>query len=437
MNSAITAVETVMIAIDLEKPFGLGFGTLKTLPRVFIRITAQEDGQIHEGFGEASIDFPFSNYDAWDIYWALNRLRLEGESLDDREAILNKVALFDEMISFPAAMAAFNMAIDDLYGHISHQSILDIYGNCRINGTPLTSIPYLPPEQVVEVASTVVKNKGVPKLKVGMGIKEDFLLIQMLEEWSVQNGSRYVLDFNGSYSLTDFILLVEKLFDQVGSLNGLWWAEQPTNPLEGIQNLVLAKNTLENLGDIPVMADESFVNSRDAQNCLKNNIWLNFKIQKVGGIHASRKIELENEELIKHSFSMVGGTFPTAIGRVYDQQAAAILETTSLPSDGWEPASNWFKEEKHFIAENFQFDPESGQYAAFKGDGLGVEVLWEKLLKFEIPDPRAEYRKLRSDQAGQAIRIELRNNASYRSAYETRIKRPYDWNLDGGELCGY
>lgn len=420
----VNRVEVVMVAIDLDKPFALGFGTLKTLPRVFLKLFSQAGGKVIEGVGEASIDFPFSHYDAWDIYHVLSGLNLEGRLLEDKRVILRELSS-GQLSEFPAALTAVNMALDDLFGRLNGISILDLYGQKRSGGRCLVSIPYLGKDQLLSDLDAVLKRGSTPKLKAGQGVEEDLALILVLEK-SLGGVDRYVLDFNASYRLGQFMELLERLRQQGCALRQAWWLEQPTSVSEGISGLVKAKEALKDSG-IRVMADESFISVDDAVSCLQSGLLLNFKIQKIGGIVASIEIEKLTQGWLTES--MVGGTFPTAIGRVYDQQAAAVLSSVTLPSDGWQPATDWFSDDKHFMVEDFQFDKDTRTSQPIRGPGLGITVCWEKLAKFVISDPLAEYRCVRYDRPGSRIKIELRDHASYLRTYQALTGRSADWNL--------
>ncbi|MEI6040101.1 MAG: mandelate racemase/muconate lactonizing enzyme family protein [Candidatus Berkelbacteria bacterium] len=429
MAAKIIDVKIIMVAINLSNPFNLGFGTLTTLPRVFLKLIADDGGKIFEGVGEASIDFPFSSYDAWDIYWSLCQFNFEGWLVDDRVKML---ACVEEKIGeFPAALAAFNMAIDDLYGKVHQLSIIDIYGQVRSSGVVLSSIPFLPIDQTIAKAKEVISKMAVPKIKTGVDIDSDVAMINTMESLVAETRSRYAVDFNGSYSFDEFIQFLNKLCNSRSTLSGLCWAEQPISANEGIDALGLAAVNLKMFGNIPVIADESFVTEADAKLCLGKNIWLNFKIQKIGGIAKAKLIESANWDQIIKTESMVGGTFPSAIGRVYDQQAASVLHTANLASDGWEPSTNWFDGEKHFITERFQFNAENGQSLPMTGSGLGVNIIWGKINSFRIINPQAEYRKIRSDESGNRIQIQLKNNASYARIYKKKSGKAPDWNLGG------
>jgi L-alanine-DL-glutamate epimerase-like enolase superfamily enzyme len=436
-RSEIIETRPMMLGINLDRPFPLGFGSLQQLPRVLFEVKAILDGKVVSGIGEASIDFPFSSYDAWDIFQALEQVDLLGRDLgnsDTREAILNDPNIKQNLLDqFPAAFTAVNMAIDDLHGKTHGQSVTKIYGGAeRESGKALASISYQN-----EIALLIAEFDGqlergfVPKPKVGQGLEQDFATIKVVAKVAEDRETFFVLDFNAQYSPEEFAKLVRSLGHAKVDLSRLLVVEQPTDVESGIKGLIYAKDALRVSGYMNnVMADESFVTLNDAEDCAKAGISLNFKIHKVGGLYQAKKVEaMLAEGQYIYMENLVGGTFPTAIGRVYDQQSAAVLKTTSLPGDGWEPSTDWFTREKHLIKQDFNFDSQTRRFTPVEGPGLGIDPDWEKINRFVVPNPRNEYRKIRNGQSGDRISITLKPGQNYGDVYKTKSGRNPDWNL--------
>lgn len=436
MAREIIEAKPMMLAINLERPFPLGFGTLESLPRVLLQIKALDEGKIVEGVGEASIDFPFADYDAWDIYWALSSLDLVGNHIPENIADV-KTRLLDTRSGghnpFPAACAALNMALDDLQGKIEGKSVLDLYSQKRASGKALVSIGFQEDTALLLTEVDGIFQKGyIPKPKVGQGLETDIKTIREVAKHSLECGVPFALDFNATYEPEEFRKLAFLLRSAGVDLSRLIILEQPTSTQSGVLGLASAKKSLEEYGyHLPVMADESFVTLEDAIECVNAGLSLNFKIHKVGGLFRAREIEkaIVRDSAKAQPKNMIGGTFPTAIGRVYDQQSAAILETTTLPGDGWEPSTDWFTGEKHIINEQFTFDPQKQEFLPIKGNGLGITPNWQKIKRFEVENPREEYRKIRSGKSGDKLRIDLKPGQDYSTEYRKRSGRPADWNL--------
>lgn len=429
-KSEIIEARPLMLGINLDRPFPLGFGTLEKLPRVLLAIKVESQGKVVEGIGEASIDFPFSNYDAWDIYHALLESKLEGKKLDNN-FFSNEYLIADVLSKYPAAFTAINMAVDDAQGKIDGKSILD-YKQTRKGGKALASISFHDQtDTLIQELESKFHQGFIPKPKVGQGTDKDVETITAIDKISRDRQIPYVLDFNAQYTPGEFKKIVDSLRNNLVDLSRLVFIEQPTTTESGIEGLYQAKRTLQDYGyDIRIVADESFVTVEDALQCAQLGIALNFKIHKVGGRYQAQVIE---QALIKAGASelknMVGGTFPTAIGRTYDQQVAAQLKTTTLPGDGWEPSTDWFTGDKHLIHESFNFDPVTKRFIPIKGPGLGITPDWKNIQSFKIDDPRGEYRKIRSGQSGEQISISLKPGQSYGEVYKAKSGINPDWNL--------
>jgi L-alanine-DL-glutamate epimerase-like enolase superfamily enzyme len=438
----IIETQAHMLGIELEKPFPLGFGTLSHLPRVLFQIRALDGERVVDGIGEASIDFPFSHYDAFDIYHALSELQLEGLELNDREKILSsqdkRTPLLEDT---PAAFTALNMALDDVCGKSEGINLMDFYGRRRHSAQALASISFQDNALLVIKESQERYRQGyIPKPKVGKGFEEDLRTISFLDQSAQESNFVYVLDFNAQYSFEDAEKLLKELRSRNCSLNNALFIEQPTREEDGIQALIAFRTVFnEVMGrKVTVIADESFVTLDDAIACVQGGIDLNFKIHKIGGLFYAREIEQRLLSLsLNSSNSMVGGTFPTAIGRTYDQQCGSVLVSTNMPGDGMEPSTDWFTDNKHIILENFEQKDSKGCFVPKTGTGLGISPDWAKINQFIIDDPREEYRQIRNGKPGKKIEVQLKPGQEYSTIYEAKSGKKPDWNLDGEDSWKY
>lgn len=411
-----------MLSIALDKPFRLSFGEVLTLPRVIYTVELS-DGTV--GYGEASIDFPFSNYDMFDVYHALRKLDIQGADIKDRERLFREQSSPNGLMMFPAAFTAFSMAIDDAYGKAFQSPIADLYGGShRTGGKAMLSISLGgTDEELLKEVNRAVAGMYLPKVKTGMTPESDERVIRRMDATGVD----YALDFNAAYPYETAYDLIVRLLGS-GGLRHALYLEQPTRKEDGVEALSGIAQLLRDSGSkCEVVADESFLDVNDALACARGGVSLNFKMQKIGGIYQARKIEAELTESGFTVRSMVGGTFPTAIGRVYDQISACALRSACLYSDGLLPSTDYFIGEKHLIVEDFQRS--EGMSIPISGPGLGVHVDEKKLEKFVVPAPEAEYALIREGKSGDRISIVLRNDASYKQLYEERSGRSARWNV--------
>ncbi len=423
-----------MIGIELEKPFPLGFGVLHALPRVFFVIESEaEDGTQLKGVGEASIDFPFSHYDAYDVYDALQKIDIKGVKLTDRERLLDSEENRNQLLNFtPAAFCAFNMALDDIVGKTEDKSVVDLYGKQRESLKIMSSLGFYDDTDIL-IGEILERSKRgyLPKIKLGKSVNEDLFLLEVLNNELPEN-LVFAVDFNAQYSSEEAEEFLSKLFSEktFNPKRVVLW-EQPTKENLGIMGLKKFRDELKKHDpDVMVLADESFLDIEDAIHCAESGIGLNYKIHKIGGLYVAKEIEkkLEERGLLTRN-SLVGGTFPTAIGRVYDRQAGVSLKSTTLPSDGMEPSTNWFKGDKHFIREDFLEPDNDGLALAHIGKGSAVSVEFDKIEKFIVKNPKDEYRKIREGRNGSRISIKLKDTESYGSRYQEITGRDPKWNL--------
>lgn len=431
MRATISSSEVLLIAIPLSQPFRLGFGTLRDLPRVLLRLTVEPDaGAPFTVVGEASIDFPFSHYDAWDIIFALRGASLVGRRVEDREAMLDETWAQRERDGVYAAQTAINMALDSAAAHIAGINVCELYGCRPVSGRVLESVGILDNEQAIRAqARSILSARRTPKFKCDADENYTRAVLRAASEAAHELGGTFSTDFNGSLELEEWERVLTWARD-VPHVDTWAFSEQPVGECFGADGIVYAHKRAHALLGLSVVADESFLTAEDARALARAGVWLNMKIQKLGGIR--RSLELERMAVESAGdllvLSLIGGTFPTAIGRCYDQYAACVLRTVSLPCDGWQPASDWFTGARHLIRESFQTDAD-GHAVAFAGAGLGAEPDWEKIAALRVPDPEQEYGMIRTTGSGRYLTIE-RDGEGYPKMYERLTGRSPWWNIE-------
>lgn len=425
----IDQVEVKLLSIPLPEPFALRFGKLFQLPRVFLILRARDGKKELLGVGEASMDFPFSKYDSWDIFHLLSQAPLLGQPIALRDRSLKECWELTSSISCYAAQAAINMALDDLFGKWIERHVSCVYGAKPSSGQILHSIGMDEDLDLVrEKIKAVLAKKRVPKLKCDERLERDVLVLRLASEMASASSTPFAVDFNAALAVDQWkdLLLAMK------GVRGLeYWqmAEQPTLERLGCDGLIEAARMADGHPSLRLIADESFLDENDALALAAHGMGLNMKIQKLGGIDRADRIERSLHREGLDPVSMVGGTFPTAMGRVYDQIAASVLPSTTLPSDGWQPATDWFGGDKHLILEDFLIDGR-GRGLCLSGLGLGVTPNWDNISKWEVPDPKAEYAKIRHGGSGDHLTIEVRGtDEDYGTLYERLTGRSRNWNL--------
>ncbi|MBI4256726.1 hypothetical protein HY626_01560 [Candidatus Uhrbacteria bacterium] len=430
MNATIISRDILLLAIPLSQPFRLGFGTLRDLPRVLLRLTVEPDaGAPFTVVGEASIDFPFSHYDAWDIIFALHSALLVGRRIGDRETLLDEAWVERERDGVYATQAAINMALDAAAARMTGTNVCNLYGHRPGSGCVLESVGILANEPAIRAAVGRILAVGrTPKFKCGTDMEYTSTVLHAAAEVAHETQGTFSTDFNGSLGPEEWEGVIAWARD-IPWIETWAFSEQPIGERFGAEGIVYAHRIARNAFGLHVVADESFLNESDARVLARSGVWLNMKIQKLGGIRRSLELErLAVEATVDQPVrSLVGGTFPTAIGRCYDQHAASVLRTVSLPCDGWQPASDWFTGARHLIHGAFQ-TAEDGRSVAFAGEGLGAEPDWEKIVALRVPDPEDEYGMIRTTGSGRHLTIE-RGGEGYPEMYERLTGRSPWWNI--------
>lgn len=425
MNGIIKEKKVYLLAIPLPKPFHLSFGVLYDLPRVILVLTIETEHEEFQSIGESSIDFPFSHYDAWDIYNVLNNLPLEGKSVDDVEMILQSSWNDRLQDGCYSAQAALNMALDDARGKLLKKNVTDLYGRTRSGGTILQSVGLEPLPQLKETIKTICKKGRMPKIKCDQNVDDALMRIKIAQEITKSFKSSFSIDFNACLIMEQWEKLCDKINKQFSRIS---FFEQPVGGT--VLETVFAHGISMQKTGIPTMADESFLTEEDARILGKANVFLNMKIQKLGGI---RQAVLLEQEAIKARngivTSLVGGTFPTALGRAYDQHAVNILKSVTLPSDGLEPSTDWFSGEKHFIHEPFILT-DDGKSKAFEKDGIGCTFFWEHISQYIVPDPKNEYFSIRTKGIGNYFHFTQNDPIkTYSEIYQSVTGKDPTWNI--------
>jgi len=405
----IVEAKVRMYALPLKAPFVFAYGRFETLPRIFLKLIGETGpGATACGWGEAALDFPFVRYDAYDIFHTLNQVvpSLIGIDALDRDAIIEQVGngLSKET---PAALCALNMAVDDLAGKAVGRPAAAFYGIYRDGGLALSSIgfDFLGETQAWATAGLV------PKYKMGRGVAQDISTFLRAEALAANCGKPYSVDFNASYELKEALALAGGLA-RIGRLDSnacLFW-EQPLTQESRSEEWRQLSDKIAQAGGPRLVADESFANAQSGINLAKMGVGLNFKIHKLGGLSRAKMLEDNILGTGRSMQSFIGGTFPSPLGRAYDQTAARVLRSACLPGDGLSPPDGYLASD---VLRAFAPSP----------TGVGIEVQEDALQKFEVVNPALEYQMLRRGRPSSQVRLAL--NGEYAALYP----KPLEWNI--------
>ena len=276
----IDKVESWLVKMRLAEPYTIAYQTVDTTANIFLRIESNK-GVI--GYGCAAPDFEVTGETPESVLKAYTEVI---EPLLKRSDPLRYALILEKLKSHlpkqPSAHAMVDMALYDLLGKVSGLPLYKMLGGFRNQIKTSVTISILPLAETVEKAKKFV-DQGFKALKIkgGIDVGADVEKILKIRD-AVGKRIELRFDANQGYSEDDAIQFVQRTRSARVAL-----LEQPTPKR---QSDVLGRVTSE--VSIPVMADESLVNLKDAFRLAKNGLvdMVNVKLMKVGGVSEAMRI---------------------------------------------------------------------------------------------------------------------------------------------------
>lgn len=268
------------MTLELAEPYTIAYETIATATIIFLRL---ETSQGLVGFGCAAPDF-----------------QVTGETPESvlklcRETILDQLKKMDPLRTaqclekirplihrHPSAVAMVDMALYDLLGKKAAMPVYRLLGGFRTRIRTSITIGILSlPETVARAKEYAAQGFRALKIKGGVSVEADIERVMKVRE-VVGKGIALRFDANQGYTESEALQFVE-----LTRRAGLELVEQPCH-----------RNDLRMLGrltqqvPIPVMADESLMNLRDAFRMARGGLvdMVNIKLMKVGGISEALRI---------------------------------------------------------------------------------------------------------------------------------------------------
>ena len=295
MEEKISKIEIFKINIPLKKSFSISLGTVDIAENIAIKIYS--DSGIF-GTGECS---PFvyilgeTQASAFEMAKDLSKVLLNENPLEIEKRLSS---LNQAMPGNNAIKSAFDMALYDLLGKHAKMPLYQLLGGSSSREITTDMTVYLDtPENMAKSAFKYFK-EGFPVIKVKLGTnqKDDLARIKSIRA-TIGNDIPLRIDANQGWDKISAISILKALEPY-----NIEYCEEPIARWN-YRDLKVVRS----VSPIPIMADESVFDHRDAFKLasLEACDYFNIKLSKAGGIHNALKIIAVGESAgIK---SQVGG----------------------------------------------------------------------------------------------------------------------------------
>ena len=276
----ITQIEAWPITIRLAEPYTIAYETVDSTTNIFLRLYTNR-GVI--GNGCAAPDEHVTGETADSVLrYVEDVVRPSIEGSDPLRPALLLERLKPALQSQPSVLAAVDMALFDILGKMSNLPLWRLLGGFRDRMTTSVTIGILPLNETVQRAREwVARGFKCLKLKGGIDVQSDIERVLKVRE-VVGRTVELRFDANQGFSVKDTLQFVERTYKAKLEL-----IEQPTP--KGKPDLL---GRVTSGVSIPIMADESLMNLRDAFRIARRGLadMVNVKLMKVGGISEALQI---------------------------------------------------------------------------------------------------------------------------------------------------
>jgi L-alanine-DL-glutamate epimerase-like enolase superfamily enzyme len=276
----ITAVDFAVVSMRLAEPYTIAYETVDHADNVFLRLETSTDLC---GFGCAAPDLPVTGETTKSVVKFLKERALPVLKGADPFRMARTLELLKPAYATdPSAMAMLDMALYDLLAKRARVPLYKLLGGYRDRMKTSVTIGIMPHEDTLKSARKYVERGfSVLKVKGGRDVEVDIERVLGLRE---ALGPRIALRFdaNQGYTHEQTVHFVEQTRSAKLEL-----LEQPT-PKGDLEMLGKAAQAVS----LPVMADESLMNLKDAFRLVRRDLadMINIKLMKVGGIFEALRI---------------------------------------------------------------------------------------------------------------------------------------------------
>jgi len=276
----IKQIEHFLVAMELSEPYTIAYETVSHTENIFLRLET-DSGLV--GWGCAAPDPGVTGETAAGVQKALNEIvepTLKG--MDASRITLLLAQLQKQLGGQPSVLAAVDMALYDLLGKKAQLPLWRLLGGYRDCIATSVTIGILDTENTVRHARGFIDRGFIClKIKGGKNVDEDIERLIKTRE-AIGDSIELRFDANQGYSLEQ----AQRFVAETRQCN-LELLEQPT-PREQFDLLGNVSRSVS----LPVMADESLMNLRDAFSLARAELadMINIKLMKVGGINEALSV---------------------------------------------------------------------------------------------------------------------------------------------------
>jgi len=275
----IQQIEVYCVTLGYKEPFRIAPGASTESRNVIVKIFT-DYGVI--GWGESSPSQRVTGETTETVIKTLDKIAPKLIGMCPLR-IEQDIEVMDSVVEGnPAAKAAIDIALYDIFGKTVHKQLFMLLGGYRTEVlTDLTLDIKSPKEMAKDAVKAVKKGFKALKVKVGVNPSEDFERVRLIRK-AVGGDAQIRIDANQGWTPEQAVEVLDKIEKFT-----IQFAEQPV-PAGDIKGLI----TVRKNSPIPIMADESVHSPEDALRLIQAEAvdLINIKLMKSGGILKGRKI---------------------------------------------------------------------------------------------------------------------------------------------------
>jgi L-alanine-DL-glutamate epimerase-like enolase superfamily enzyme len=298
----IARMEWQTVKMRLEEPYAISYDRIETTENLFLRLET-DTGLV--GWGCAAPEVEITGETPQTVNQAFQEIveprLLGGDPL--RQLKLLEL-LRHPLRHQPSALAAVDLALQDLLGKAARLPLWKILGGYRESIVTSFTLGILPLEETVEQAKRwAAAGFRCLKIKGGLDPREDAQRVLAVRR-ALGTSIRLRFDANQGYDMEGALQFVELSRDA-----GVELLEQPTH-----RRNPRLMGRVTGRASIPIMADESLLSLRDAFRIARHELadMINIKLMKVGGI--AEAVRISNLAAAARLDVMVGCMDEAALG---------------------------------------------------------------------------------------------------------------------------